>query len=214
MPTPELILASASPRRRALLEYLGVPFTAIATDSDERRLPDETAAAMVERLSRNKARAARARYPDAVIIAADTDVELDGRILGKPRDADEARAMLTALRGRAHSVFTGVTVAAGENDATVLTHSTVRMREYADAEMEAYIATGDPLDKAAGYAVQHQGFRPVAQVEGCFANVMGLPLCRLYPLLARHLNLPPPTLPCLHHPERECSLEPIFTADP
>jgi len=213
MPTPELVLASASPRRRALLEYLGMPFTAIATDSDETRQADETAPAMVERLSQNKAHAARERYREAIIIAADTDVELDGRILGKPRDADEARAMLTALRNRAHSVYTGVTLGIGETYSTGLTRTRVWMRDYSDIEIDAYVATGDPLDKAAGYAVQHAGFRPVARVEGCFANVMGLPLCRLYPALARSLNLPPPSLPCILHPEHDCSLEPIVMAD-
>jgi MAF protein len=204
-----LVLASASPRRRELLRLLGVPFVSGTTDADETRQPEESAPAMVERLSRLKARTAQAdsHHSGALVIAADTDVELDGAILGKPRDEADARAMLHALRGRAHNVFTGVTLADGAELETELTHSRVWMREYSDAETDAYIASGDPFDKAAGYAVQHPAFKPVARVEGCYANVMGLPLCRLYHALARRIPMPPPTLECLLHPEVACSVE-------
>lgn len=203
----QIILASASPRRRDLLKWLDIQFESISTDADETRIEHETAPAMVERLSRLKAQAAYARFPGALIIAADTDVERDGAILGKPRDAKEAREMLRALRNRAHSVFTGLTLADENACETELVYSRVFMREYSDAEIEAYIASGDPFDKAAGYAVQHQGFQPVARVEGCFANVMGLPLCRLYHALARHAQMPPPHLECIAHPEENCSVE-------
>lgn len=203
----QILLASASPRRRELLKLLGLEFSTISTNADETRVDDENAPAMVERLSRVKARAAHAQYPEALIIAADTDVELDGAILGKPHDADTARAMLYALRSRAHNVFTGLTLADEVKVETELVHSRVHMREYGDAEIETYIASGDPFDKAAGYAVQHQDFKPVARVDGCFANVMGLPLCRLYHALARHADLPAPTLDCIMHPEQNCTVE-------
>ncbi|TAH50491.1 MAG: septum formation protein Maf [Chloroflexota bacterium] len=203
----KIILASASPRRRELLKLLDIEFESISTNTDEARIENESAAAMVERLSHLKADAAHEVFPDALIIAADTDVELDGAILGKPRDADEARAMLNALRNRAHNVFTGITLARNELRETELVHSRVFMRDYSDAEIEAYIASGDPFDKAAGYAVQHKNFRPVARVEGCFANVMGLPLCRLYHALARHVEMPAPRLECIAHPEQACSVE-------
>lgn len=211
----QIILASASPRRRDLLKWLDLEFESISTDTDETRVENENAPAMVERLSRLKAQAAHAQFPGALIIAADTDVELDGAILGKPRDAAEAREMLQALRNRAHSVFTGLTYAGENARETELVHSRVFMRDYSDAEIEAYIASGDPFDKAAGYAVQHAGFQPVARVEGCFANVMGLPLCRLYHALARHVQMPPPRLECITHPEQNCSIEKLaFGAAP
>jgi nucleoside triphosphate pyrophosphatase len=207
----EIVLASASPRRRELLKLLGIEFISITTHADETPLQNESAPAMVERLARLKEEAAQARAPGPLVIAADTDVELvvlgRAQILGKPRDAAEAREMLTALRNRAHSVYTGLVVADQESRDTEIVHSRVWMRAFSDAEMDAYIATGDPLDKAAGYAVQHQGFQPVARVEGCFANVMGLPLCRLYHALARHTDLPTPALECIEHPEENCSVE-------
>lgn len=202
----QIILASASPRRRDLLKLLDLPFASIATESDETRVENETAPAMVERLSRLKAEAALAQFPDSLIIAADTDVELNGTILGKPQAACQAREMLISLRNRAHSVFTGLTLAEKNTCETELVHTRVIMRDYSDSEIEAYIASGDPFDKAAGYAVQHRAFLPVARVDGCFANVMGLPLCRLYHALARHINLPSPRLACIAHPEMDCSV--------
>lgn len=208
-----ILLASASPRRRELLKLLDIEFSSIATNADETQVADESAPEMVARLSRHKARAAQAQFPDALIIAADTDVELDGAILGKPRDADDARAMLTALRNRAHNVFTGFTIADGDLSETEIAHTRVFMRDYADTEINAYIASGDPFDKAAGYAVQHQGFQPVARVDGCFANVMGMPLCRLYHALARHLEMPAPRLECIAHSERDCSIEKIVRGE-
>lgn len=203
----QIVLASASPRRRELLRLLKIEFSSISTDTDESRVPNESAPAMVERLSHLKADAALDQFPDALVIAADTDVELDGAILGKPRDPADARAMLESLRNRAHNVFTGLTIAEGSSRETEVAHTRVFMRDYTDAEIENYIAGGDPFDKAAGYAVQHQNFRPVARVEGCFANVMGLPLCRLHHALSRHINMPAPTLHCINHPEQNCTVE-------
>lgn len=201
-----IVLASRSPRRRELLKLLDIPFESIATDADETRLEGETAPAMVERLSHRKADAAQQQFPDALIIAADTDVELNGEILGKPENPADALTMLNALRNTTHNVFTGLTLADGASRATALVHSHVHMRNYSDAERDAYIASGDPFDKAAGYNVQHQGFRPVDHIDGCFANVMGLPLCRLYHALAQHTAMPAPSLACISHPENDCSV--------
>ena len=203
----KILLASASPRRRELLKLLDIQFESISTNTDEARVDNENAPAMVERLSHLKANAAHAQFPDALVVAADTDVELDGAILGKPRDVNDAREMLTALRNRAHNVFTGLTIANNHTRETELVHSRVFMRDYSESEIASYIASGDPFDKAAGYAVQHEGFRPVARVEGCFANVMGLPLCRLYHALARHIEMPAPRLECIAHPEVNCGVK-------
>lgn len=208
-----ILLASASPRRRELLKQLGIEFSSVVTNAEEAPLEGESAPQMVARLSRLKALAAQQQFPDALIIAADTDVELGGSILGKPRAAAEARAMLTALRHRAHNVFTGFSIADGNLCETEIVHTRVYMRDYSDAEMDAYIATGDPFDKAAGYAVQHQGFQPVARVDGCFANVMGMPLCRLYHALERHIEMPAPRLECISHSERDCSIEKIVMGE-
>ena len=209
----KILLASASPRRRELLKLLEIEFESISTNTNETRMDNESAPAMVERLSHLKASAAHEKFPDALIIAADTDVELDGAILGKPRDAKDARAMLNALRNRAHNVFTGLTIADNNARETELVHARVFMRDYSDAEIDTYVASGDPFDKAAGYAVQHEGFRPVARVEGCFANVMGLPLCRLYHALARHVEMPAPRLECIAHPEENCSVEKMVLSE-
>ncbi len=215
MSHPRFLLASASPRRRELLRLLNLPFEVLPTDIDETPQPLETPTSLVMRLSRLKAKAARSHYPDMTVIAADTDVELDGAILGKPRDRQEARSMLRALRGRAHTVHGGITLAAPNlalppgargGGETFVVHTRVWMRDYSEAEIEAYVATGDPLDKAAAYAVQHHVFRPVARVEGCFANVMGLALCRLHNALALHYPLREPCLECHLHPDTDCTV--------
>lgn len=209
----QILLASASPRRRELLKRLGVEFTSTATNADETRIEQESAPDMVARLSHHKALTAQQQFPDRLILAADTDVELDGAILGKPRDTDDARKMLTALRDRAHNVFTGFTIADKESCETEIVHTRVWMRDYSDGEIDSYIASGDPFDKAAGYAVQHHGFQPVARVNGCYANVMGLPLCRLYHALARHMEMPAPRLECIAHSERDCTIEKNVVGD-
>lgn len=188
---PPLILASGSPRRRELLGSLGIPFTVVQSDIDETPRPDETPLEYVRRLSCEKARAVAERLPPPVkVLAADTVVILDGEILGKPADADEARDMLRRLRGRAHTVCTALTLLQTRADApplewTELTQTRVLMRAYTDDEIEAYIATGDPFDKAGGYAIQHAGFAPVAGIEGSRTNVIGLPLETLQTMLTR-----------------------------
>ena len=178
-------MASNSPRRRELLALSCCAFHVRPVDVDETPLPGESPAGYVERLARHKGRTALVQAgPGESVVAADTTVADGGRILGKPRHAAEAQAMLRQLRGRNHQVYTAVAVlnAAGLEIAVVCA-TQVPMRAYSDAEIEAYIATGDPFDKAGAYAIQHRGFDPVIGLTGCYANVMGLPLCHLSRLL-------------------------------
>jgi septum formation protein len=188
------ILASGSPRRRELLISLGVAFSVIKPDIDEAQHVGEPPLSYVERLSIEKAAAVAGKLDTpafvlaadtVVILAADTIGVLDGDILGKPADADEARAMLRRLRNRAHIVCTAMTLLRTDDAArqTQLTQTRVHMRDYTDDEIEAYIATGDPFDKAGSYAIQHEGFRPVARIEGSHTNVVGLPMETLRPML-------------------------------
>jgi septum formation protein len=182
-----LVLASASPRRRQLFSLLEVPFVAAAANVDEEIEEGESPQEMVCRLSLAKARAVALSYREDVIVAADTTVTLDGDVLGKPADEAEAVAMLRRLGGRKHTVLSGVTVyhPASGQAITELAESAVWMRAYADEEMTRYAASGDPLDKAGAYAIQHQSFSPVERIEGCYASVMGLPLCHLVRALAQ-----------------------------
>jgi len=182
-----LILASASPRRRELFSLLQVPFVATAAGVDEEIEEGESPQEMVCRLSLAKARAVAISYPEGLIVAADTIVALDGVVLGKPADEAGAVAMLRRLREREHTVLSGVTVyhPASGRVITELAESAVWMRAYADEEMAHYAASGDPLDKAGAYAIQHQNFSPVERIGGCYANVMGLPLCHLARALAQ-----------------------------
>jgi septum formation protein len=180
-----LVLASHSPRRRALLAGLGVLFEVDAADVDETPLPDELPDALACRLCQSKAAAVAARHPEAAILAADTMVALDDTLLGKPVDADEAAAMLRLLRGRTHQVYTAVCMAHDGGLVARLSISDVTMRLYSDAEIAAYVATGDPLDKAGAYAIQHALFAPVAAWTGCYASIMGLPLRLVGEMLAK-----------------------------
>lgn len=202
-----LLLASASPRRRELIKLLKLPVTATAADIDETPLATETAADMAVRLSREKAQAVIADRT-SIIIASDTVVSLDGEPLGKPADAAEARAMLTRLRGRVHQVYTAVTVIDRKTDRAVteLAASDVRMRAYSADEIERYIASGDPFDKAGAYAIQHDGFSPADRFDHCFANVMGLPLCHVTRALRRLQIEPPVDVPaaCQAHLNYRC----------
>ncbi|GAB4480949.1 MAG: Maf family protein [Anaerolineales bacterium] len=188
-----LVLASNSPRRRELLSLLGIPFTVHAVEVDESPLRGEHPREYVSRLSRQKAEQAVAQLGgERLVLAADTTVALEEHaerweILGKPQNVQEAAEMLRRLRGRTHFVFTGIALCHIPTSQlwTDVCVSEVPMRNYSDAEMQAYIASGDPFDKAGGYAIQHRGFHPVENFTGCFANVMGLPLCQLARLLAR-----------------------------
>ena len=189
----ELILASGSPRRRELLALGGWRFTVRAADLDESQHPGEPPQTYVRRLAESKARAvAQAVGAGVPVVAADTIV-VDGQdVLGKPGDEVEAFATLRRLRGRTHQVYTAVSVLEPGSGAqlTELCCSDVPMRDYSDEEIYAYVATGDPFDKAGGYAIQHNGFRPVESLSGCYANVVGLPLCHLSRLLVK-LGLAP-----------------------
>jgi septum formation protein len=198
---PPLILASASPRRQRLFSLLGLPFTVAVSDVDETLPPDTSPEEIVRDLALAKAQAIAARQPNSLIVAADTVVALDDRILGKPRDAEEAVAMLLALRGRWHRVWTGLAVVGAGNEPplAVTVFTDVLMRDYSGAEIADYVATGDPLDKAAAYAIQYADFHPVARIAGCHANVMGLPLCYLHPLLIQ-LQVTAPVLPAIACP--------------
>jgi septum formation protein len=181
----QLILASASPRRLALLREIGLDPLVAPVDVEERRLPGEPPDRYVLRLSEEKCRlAADSREhdsPPALILAADTAVVVDGRILGKPRDSRQAEEMLRLLRGRSHEVMTGVHVLrtddgrhAGGVEVTV-----VRFREYDEQAIRAYVATGEPLDKAGAYGIQGGGAAFAAGMEGSWSNVVGLPVERL-----------------------------------
>lgn len=191
---PPIVLASASPRRRELFTALGVEFTIDPADLDERSA-ERDPVRLAEALALSKAQAVAARHPDAVVIGSDTVVALDDRLLGKPEAAAEARAMLRALRGRTHRVVTGVAVVRGSQAAVAHALTTVTMRAYTDAEIEAFIASGSPFDKAGGYASQDPVFAPTARLEGCACGVVGLPLWTLRTLLGTAgVALPPPTL--------------------
>jgi septum formation protein len=183
--THTLILASTSPRRHALLRSLGLVFDVDAAGLDEAPLPGEAPEALVCRLCRAKAQVVAGRHPGATVLAADTVVALEGALLGKPADRPEAAAMLRALRGRTHQVSTAVCVAADGSLRSKLSVSDVTMRSYSDAEIEAYVDTGDPLDKAGAYAIQHPRFSPAARWAGCYPAIMGLPLGLAADLLAQ-----------------------------
>ena len=184
---PQIILASGSPRRRELMHLLGVEFRTTIAGVNEQEENDGPAIERVCRLSRDKGRAVAARVVDSVIVSSDTIVVLEGDVLGKPADEEQARAMLRALRGRRHHVFSAVTVIdqLQEIEITDWADTTVEMRDYSDAEIETYVGTADPMDKAGAYAIQHAGFHPVRRIEGCYASVMGFPLCHLYRTLRR-----------------------------
>ena len=180
----ELILASQSPRRRELLARLGLSFRVCAADIDETMDPSRPASDEVARLSAEKA-AAVATAAGSVVVAADTVVVLDGRVLGKPRDKDDARAMLAALSGRDHQVVTGLTVRGDGGAETAAVVTQVHFRPLSRGEIDAYVATGEPMDKAGAYGIQGLASVFVDRLDGDYYNVMGLPLCRLCQMLGR-----------------------------
>lgn len=188
---PRLILASNSPRRRQLLALTGIPFLVSVADVDESLFANEKPADYVLRLAEAKARAIHAE-PDQIILAADTTVVDRTDILGKPEDEEEAVAMLKRLRGHSHQVYTGIALLRASDGLLLkdLCVTDVPMRDYSDEELDAYVATGDPLDKAGAYAIQHAEFHPVARMDGCFASVMGLPVCHVI-LQMRKMDIQP-----------------------
>lgn len=205
-------LASASPRRAELFVLTGWAFETSATDIDESPQPGESPEALVQRLAQTKAIRASEASTGALVVAADTEVVLDGKILGKPSDRARAAEMLASLRGREHRVITAIAVLERSTGRmlTDICETHVVMRPYAEAELLAYIATDAPLDKAGGYGIQDQGFDLVDMqaMKECYANVMGLPLCHLTRLLRRFGREAAVDIPhvCRQHTRYACGI--------
>jgi nucleoside triphosphate pyrophosphatase len=190
----KIILASASPRRAEILRNAGFEFSVISADVDESLRAGESAPVYVERLAREKANAAAARLRSmnqnsGIIVAADTTVVLDGEILGKPESAEDAHRMLRSLSGKWHEVFTGLAVlplaAAAPQEQLLVEQTRVQFAKLCENEIDDYVATGEPFDKAGAYAIQGLGGKFIPRIEGCYFNVMGLPLARLYEALRK-----------------------------
>ena len=176
----DLILASGSPRRRELLSLYTSDFMVCVSDFDESAVTAPTPARLVEELARGKCLAVSAQHPGAVVIGCDTVVDVDGAVFGKPADRDDARRMIRVLAGRGHLVHTGVCIAAQGRELCFAATTKVVFGALSDAEIEAYIATDDPYDKAGAYGVQNGAAKFVAGIEGCYFNVMGFPVSRVY----------------------------------
>ncbi len=183
MTAPRVVLASQSPRRHDLLALIGIAHDVRPAHIDETSHPGEAPAALVERLARGKAAAIAALDPGAVVIGADTEVVLDGAVLGKPADEDDARRMLRRLSGRAHTVLTAVAVARDGALASGVEAVEVTFRPLTDATIATYVATGEPMDKAGAYGIQGYGAVIVQRIDGDYFAVMGLALGRLVHLL-------------------------------
>jgi len=185
---PQLVLASASPRRAEILRTVGWPFEIFAVAVDESRGRDEVASNYVERLAREKAEAAATPFTSRLVLGADTVVVIDNEILGKPRDEADAGRMLRRLSGRWHQVLTGVALSRndGRSPSIVAHESTeVKFAEMSDDEVEWYVSTGEPLDKAGAYAIQGRGARFIEEIRGEYFNVVGLPVRLLYELVQK-----------------------------
>jgi len=182
-----LILASASPRRAELLSAAGFEFETIVTDVDETVRAEESPSAYVRRLAAEKSAAAaanyRGTYDDVVILAADTAVVVDGEILGKPRDDDDAARMLRSLSGRRHDVLTGVSLRRGAYELGRVETTAVFFTALSDTEIEWYVASGEGRDKAGAYAIQGRGSRFIPRIDGSYSNVVGLPIAAVVELL-------------------------------
>jgi septum formation protein len=177
------VLASGSPRRHELLNLVGIEHEVRPPNIDETMRPRETPRRHAERLAREKASAIAKRDPDLITIGADTIVVINRKVLGKPKDADDAARMLGMLNGREHVVTTAVAVARGKKLRSAIEEVRVRFRRLRDDEIEAYIATGEPMDKAGAYGIQGYGATIVERIEGDYFSVMGLPIVRLIGLL-------------------------------
>jgi septum formation protein len=178
-----VVLASASPRRRQLLNLIGIAHEVLPANIDETMRVRETPRRHTERLAREKASAIAKRDPDLITIGADTIVVVNRKVLGKPRDADDAARMLALLSGREHTVTTAVAVSRGKKLRSAVEEVRVKFRRLRDGEIEAYIATGEPMDKAGAYGIQGYGATIVERIEGDYFAVMGLPIVRLIGLL-------------------------------
>lgn len=182
---PKLVLASGSPRRAEILRSIGWPFEALAANIDESRNDHEDATTYVERVARAKAEVVTPRVPGATVVGADTVVVVDGEILGKPRDEEDARRMLLLLQGRWHQVLTGVAVFSGNISHPRVAHEVteVKFAEMKEDEIGWYVDSGEPMDKAGAYAIQGFGARFIEGIKGDYSNVVGLPVRLLYELV-------------------------------
>ena len=180
----QLILASASPRRKALLSLLGIPFTVRAADIDETMDPEKPPFDEVARVSRLKALAVSRGEKD-IVIAADTIVVCQGKVLGKPHSEAEAASMLRLLSGRDHQVMTGCTILYGDRVGTFTEVTSLHLRPLSEKEIQKYVQSGEPMDKAGAYGIQGGAALFCEKLEGDYYNVMGLPVCRLYETLCR-----------------------------
>jgi len=203
----QLVLASASPRRRELLALLGVQFLVENSGMPEESDSAESPAQSALRLAREKAEAVAPRFPNALILGADTVVVINRQILGKPQDREDARRMLRLLRNRWHFVITGVALIDSRDGKAAARHveTGVRMADYSDKDIDDYVNSGEPADKAGGYAIQGFGGRLVAKIEGCYTNVVGLPVCEVAEMF-RELGLvvPAAPAPCMDNAGRPC----------
>jgi septum formation protein len=181
-----LVLASRSPRRREILQQAGIPFVVRPIEIDETPLPGETARNYVTRIAREKAGAATAGLMVAgdIVLTADTTVVVQGEILGKPSDAADARRMLRTLSGRRHEVLTGICLRSAGHVIEDCAETSVWFVPLSSAEIQEYVASGEPMDKAGGYAIQGLASKFIQRIEGCYFNVMGLPIAMVY----RHLR--------------------------
>ena len=230
---PPIVLGSSSPRRRELLARLRVPFSIVTADVDETPLADETPSALALRLALKKAYAVQrliptqniplttenAQYSDdrlkaraePIVIAADTVVAMGQDLLGKPRDRQDACAMIQSLVGREHMGITAIAVARGEHVEHAVHQSRVWLRLLSDHDIQSYVDSGDPMDKAGGYGIQNPAFQPVERLVGCRCSMMGLPLGALIALLERFGVHPPRTIPAAC-PQPESNMESCMTA--
>lgn len=184
----KIVLASSSPRRAEILRNAGIPFEIRAAQVDEAVIPGESPQAMVARLAEAKARAAAALLggaQDCIVLGADTTVELDGEILGKPLDPADAREMLAKLSGRTHHVLTGIFLMRMPGGATraAVEGSAVAFARISEKQIDKYVKSGEPMDKAGAYAIQGIAGRFISRIEGCYFNVVGLPMAKLFGLL-------------------------------
>jgi septum formation protein len=186
----QMLLSSGSPRRKELLSLLGIPFRVVIPNIPEVRQPHETPRSFCLRVSKEKAILLAKKFPDALVIGADTIVVIDGTILGKPRDPREAYDFLTLLQDKTHYVLTGYTIASGNRSISRAVKTKVRFRAMTAKEITWYISTGEPMDKAGAYALQGIGSLFIKEIHGCYTNVIGLPLSHLYKDLNKFGILP------------------------
>lgn len=181
----KLVLASGSPRRKELLATLGIPFDVVTSGISEDVETTDGPVAMVQLLARSKANAVAQKLQEGLVIGSDTTIAFQGEILGKPVDEDAAKEMLRRLRGKRHQVISGIAIidVATQRVAVSAVTTDIKMRDYSDQEVDAYVGTGEPMDKAGSYAIQGKGGALIQEIQGCYNNVVGMPLCELTKLL-------------------------------